>query len=217
MPKTTDPRFWQSPAYTLRGKNDFPIYVSSPGPVYRVDRMTRHGPYTTAKVDFGKVLDKKFNAQSPGPAAYLPCYPNLKRAPTPKLLLPLTDGKIKIGPSPNAYTLSSDHRPYIKSRRKGYTIKWRTKECGTGAVNSGSPGPAAYSSTNADVYKYHTPAKTFGIPVRPTGKSTKTPHAYLIVSADGCVERCKPKKFTFGVKHPYKHPPYVVPADNCPI
>eukprot|EP00102_Acyrthosiphon_pisum_P011399 XP_008180113.1 PREDICTED: uncharacterized protein LOC100574036 [Acyrthosiphon pisum] len=122
MPKTTDPRFWQSPAYTLRGKNDFPIYVSSPGPVYRVDRMTRHGPYTTAKVDFGKVLDKKFNAQSPGPAAYLPCYPNLKRAPTPKLLLPLTDGKIKIGPSPNAYTLSSDHRPYIKSRRKGYTM-----------------------------------------------------------------------------------------------
>jgi len=95
--------------------------------------------------------------------------------------------------------------------------KWRTKECGTGAVNAGSPGPAAYSSTNADVYKYHAPGKTFGIPVRPTDQGTKTPHAYLIVSANGCVERCKPKKFTFGVKRPYKHPPYVVPADNCPI
>jgi len=152
MPKTTDPTFWQSPAYSLRGKNDFPIYVSSPGPVYRVDRTTRHGRYTTAKVDMGMVLDRsvctnlldkqinivyilvheniimsynpavEFNVHSPGPAAYLPCYPNLKRAPTPKLLLPLTDGERSIGPSPNAYTLSGEHRSSIKSRRKGYTM-----------------------------------------------------------------------------------------------
>jgi len=63
------------------------------------------------------------NVQSPGPAAYLPCYPNLKRAPTPKLLLPLTDSEMRnIGPSPNAYTLRSEHQSSIKSRRKGYTM-----------------------------------------------------------------------------------------------
>lgn len=58
MPKKTDPRFWQSPAYSLRGKIDFPINVSSPGPMYRVDQTTRHGRYTTAKVDIGIILDK---------------------------------------------------------------------------------------------------------------------------------------------------------------
>ncbi|XP_022165236.1 outer dense fiber protein 3-like protein 2 [Myzus persicae] len=122
MPKKTDPSFWQSPAYSLRGKIDFPIYDSSPGPVYRVDRTTRHGRYTNAKIDIGIILDRKDNAQSPGPAAYLPCYPNLKRAPTPKLLLPLTDRQKNIVPSPNAYMLRNEHRSSIKSRRKGYTM-----------------------------------------------------------------------------------------------
>lgn len=63
--------------------------------------------------------------QSPGPAAYFPCFPNFKRAPTPKLLLPImtsTDGKRNIRPSPNTYSLRDEHQSSIKSRRKGYTM-----------------------------------------------------------------------------------------------
>ncbi|XP_025208518.1 uncharacterized protein LOC112603912 [Melanaphis sacchari] len=125
IPKKTDQSFWQSPAFSLRGQIDFPIYVSSPGPVYKVDQITRHGRFTNTKVKIGLILDKNDYGQSPGPAAYLPCFPNLKRAPTPKLLLPLTsltDRERNIGPSPNAYSLRDEHRSSIKSRRKGYTM-----------------------------------------------------------------------------------------------
>ncbi|KAF0765714.1 outer dense fiber protein 3-like, partial [Aphis craccivora] len=96
--------------------------------------------------------------------------------------------------------------------------KWRTKDCNSEVADAGSPGPAAYNSTDADVYKKRAPARTFGLPLkRANAVCTDTPHAYLIVSADGCINRCQPKRFTFGARRPQKHPPYVVPADNyCP-
>ncbi|KAE9537874.1 hypothetical protein AGLY_005846 [Aphis glycines] len=220
MPKKTDPRFWQSPAFSMRGQIKFPIYVSSPGPVYKVDQTTRNGQFMNTKVNIGLLLGKDDYGQSPGPAAYLPCFPNFKRAPTPKLLLPITtstDGERNIRPSPNTYSLRDEHRSSIKSRRKGYTMKWRTKECGSEVEDAGSPGPAAYNSTDADVYKKRAPARTFGLPLkRAKAVCTDTPHAYLIVSVDGCINRCQPKRFTFGARRPQKHPPYVVPADNCP-
>ncbi|XP_026820751.1 uncharacterized protein LOC113559284 [Rhopalosiphum maidis] len=125
MPKTTDQSFWQSPAFSLKSRIDFPNYVSSPGPVYKVDQTTRHGQFTNTKVKIGLILDKNDYGQSPGPAAYLPCFPNLKRAPTPKLLLPVTaqtDGERNIGPSPNTYSLRGEYQSSIKSRRKGYTM-----------------------------------------------------------------------------------------------
>jgi len=155
MPKTTDQSFWQSPAFSLKGRTDFPNYISSPGPVYKVDQTTRHGQFTNTKVKIGLILVKSVctylsekqiisiyiheneniiisnnpvaddYGQSPGPAAYLPCFPNLKRAPTPKLLLPVTtqtDAERNDGPSPNTYSLRGEHRSSIKSRRKGYTM-----------------------------------------------------------------------------------------------
>lgn len=53
--KKSDPTYWQSPAFSLRRLtcNTFNI-DSSPGPIYKVDGMTRHGPYANVKVSIGK-------------------------------------------------------------------------------------------------------------------------------------------------------------------
>lgn len=42
----------------MRGQIKFPIYVSSPGPVYKVDQTTRNGQLTNTKINIGLLLDK---------------------------------------------------------------------------------------------------------------------------------------------------------------
>jgi len=63
------------------------------------------------------------DARSPGPAAYLPCFPNMNRAPTVKFLFPLKHWTDNYNiPPPNAYTLRKDEYGLPLSRRKGYTM-----------------------------------------------------------------------------------------------
>lgn len=57
MPKKTDPTIWQSPAFSLRYLNNLPNNVFSPGPIYKVERMTRYGHDTSFKYAFGKKLN----------------------------------------------------------------------------------------------------------------------------------------------------------------
>ncbi|VVC32862.1 Hypothetical protein CINCED_3A019186 [Cinara cedri] len=213
MPKKTDPTMWQSPAYSLRPQTKIRNDSSGPGPAYKIDQVTRHGRDTSGKIIFGDYNIPNSKTLGPGPAIYLPCYPNLIHAPTPKLSLPLEELKKFDIPAPNAYTLripDISGMSSVKSRRKGYTIQWKTRYP-FGEPGRSSPGPAAYGPTNIDAYKNHAPAVSIGARTRETGQNSGPgPQAYYVSECSrGCTT-----KFSFGIKHSRKSTPYVIPDDN---
>lgn len=214
MPKTTDPTLWQSPAYSLRPRTNIQTNSPGPGPTYKFDQITRYGHDTNGKIIFGcrTPYSKRSNTIGPGPAGYLPCYPNLLHSPTPKFSSSPKELRIFITPSPNAYTLRKTAEvSSIKSKRKGYTIQSRTRYP-LGESETPSPGPAAYGLPKVDVYKNHAPAVSLSARARGPIVQARGPgpQTYYVT---GCARACA-TKFSFGVKHSPKCPPYVIPDDN---
>lgn len=82
-----------------------------------------------------------------------------------------------------------------------------------------SPGPAAYSAVDTNIYKNRKPAVSFGIVLtrRENNEMQRLTTAMNdkrdITRVVECAKTCR-RKFTFGVKHSPKCLPYVVLADN---
>ncbi|XP_050546093.1 outer dense fiber protein 3-like [Daktulosphaira vitifoliae] len=214
MPKKTDPSLWQSPAFSIRSKCQEFNNFKSPGPIYKLNNVTRYGLERIKPISIAKKYYPRDVQKSPGPAAYFPCYPNLKRAPTPIFLFHYRESKKDKVPPPNSYNLQKHTKQMsIQSRTEGFTIKSRTKY---GVKDKGieGPGPAAYNAVNLDKYKEYNPPKTMGKHLNflllDNIHMTPGPGSYNVSK---CFKCCQ-KNFTFGKKRPSKFVPYVVPEDN---
>lgn len=77
------------PAYTVKPRLEVHDATDSPGPVYNLARLTRHGKAEAPRYSMAAKLYGPSDEFNPGPAAYLPRVPE-KRA-KPRILLPLKD------------------------------------------------------------------------------------------------------------------------------
>ncbi|XP_037967157.2 outer dense fiber protein 3-like protein 2 [Plutella xylostella] len=202
-----DPSRYRAPMYSMGGRQGLRgLRALGPGPVYKIDKMTREGPVTAPAWSLGVRLCGRTAAhRTPGPAAYAPerAPPCAPRPPAYSLGARLQGREFKrSGPAPNAYCL----RPSLGG--PAYSLARRSVRAGLAWA---SPGPAAYYQRDQDVYKTSPPRFSLGARrARRWGQCTPGPAAY---PPNLYNNKKSPRAYSFGARHSPWVPPMVVAAD----
>ncbi|XP_039750670.1 outer dense fiber protein 3-like [Pararge aegeria] len=201
-----DPSRYRNPMFSFGTHAGFRLKRLSPGPAYRIDRITREGLMTSPAWSFGARFPTRGILRTPGPGAHAPerCPQTREpRAPQYSMGARLGFGLKRPGPAPNAYALrlGPGTPAYTMGARVGFNLKAK------------SPGPAVYFQRDADVYKTKSPHYSLGARAEGAGKPTKTPGPATYPPNLYNIKK-NPYSYSFGTKHGDYAPPLIVKEDT---
>ncbi|CAH2057954.1 unnamed protein product, partial [Iphiclides podalirius] len=199
-----DPSRYRNPMYSLGAAVGFRAPPLSPGPAYRIEKVTRDGIMTSPAWSFGARLGARSTLRTPGPGAHAPerC-PAGARAPHYSLGARPEVAPRRVGPAPNAYA------PQLGPGTPAYTMAARLGV----APPARSPGPAVYFQQDADVYRTRPPCYTLASRLVGAGKATRTPGP-AAYPPNLYNTKKNPYSYSFGTKHNEYAPPMIIKEDT---
>ncbi|XP_028668424.1 outer dense fiber protein 3-like [Erpetoichthys calabaricus] len=208
-----DPRKHQFPAYTFGLRHCALRRECSPGPTYFIPPcITRTGKEGVPSYSlYGR--HKEFNKfRTPGPGQYYPEHSGknvFTTAPAYTMGSKCKGFKNEQTPGPAAYSLPPMLGPKVvnKSSSPFYSMSGKSNIGSFCEDLKKSPGPASYTTTDLNTYKYKSPQfSMIGRNVMP-GDSTRKPGPGAHCPVEVTVTKTKAPCFTFGIRHS----PYLAP------
>ncbi|XP_041971737.1 outer dense fiber protein 3 isoform X2 [Aricia agestis] len=200
-----DPSRYRMPMYSFGVKPPLHFGSRGPGPVYRIEKMTREGIISAPAWSLGARFPTRTITTAPGPGAHAPeLCPIFKEFRPPMYSMGARFGTDfrRIGPAPNAYSVlgNKPYPAYSMGARLGTTVKVR------------SPGPAVYYQQNIAMYKYKAPSYSLG-GRRESGKYSRSPGP-AAYPPDLYNTKKSGFSYSFGRKHGDDCPPMITDADS---
>ncbi|XP_012280229.1 outer dense fiber protein 3 [Orussus abietinus] len=207
-----DPSKHRNPAYSMRFRPSRAEYSVGPGPRYKTDNLTNHGPQRSPAFTIGSKPHTRLGQADPGPGAYSPekCPPmnHNPRPPAYSIQWRYKDRYSDCGPGPSAYILPSCIGPNIpdKLAQGAFSI---------GTVNkrfrsADGPGPANYGGQNYDLIRRRYPAFSIGSRLKAFEQTPGPGPRYLPRFNTGK----NPPMYSFGIKHSECAPPPITECDE---
>ncbi|XP_064514573.1 ciliary microtubule associated protein 1A-like [Pseudopipra pipra] len=200
-----DPTRDKAPAYTFRGAKGPVAESCSPGPRYFIHpSITKIGKYVPPSAHLvGRPKTK--SEVTPGPSDYSTekadkhVYSN---APVQSMVFRHKLSDALQTPGPGAYTLPrllGPHTVYTHAE-PCYSMRWKSMYNSCFQDLAKTPGPAAFSKVELDVYKKRAPKYTMGLKTKLTDKTLRPGPADYSVGKVTLIKAREPA-YTFGLRH----------------